>query len=157
MTKEYQPTRKEVFGEMVNEVKQYFSEDNLKNIGTKLKQIGETSLGMAEFTSLFPYVLPTTIRALKDAKTSLSGKTEFNPTYNVGFPAGFVGGIGLNIVQVMGYSYAVKQDNPEALLIPVVTNVASGVYEFGRSMYKNVRQRVLEKHKTEGLEATLQK
>lgn len=58
--------------------------------------------------------------------------------------------------QVMGYSYAVEHDHPEALLIPIVTNVASGVYEAGRSVYDNARQRVLKKHKLGGLEATVQ-
>jgi len=156
MAEEYQPTRKEVFGEMVNEVKQYFSGDNLKNIGTKLRQTGQHFLKMTGAISLFPYVLPTTVRIIKDTKTSSSYKTGVDATHNVGFPAGFVAGIGLDIAQVMGYYSAVKHDHPEALLIPVVTNVASGVYEVGRSMYKNARQRVLEQHKTEGLEATLQ-
>ncbi|MDP4039696.1 MAG: hypothetical protein Q8P57_03900, partial [Candidatus Pacearchaeota archaeon] len=110
--------------------------------------------------SLGPYILPTTIRLFKYEETSSSEESseeiKLDATHHVGFSAGFFAGIGLDIAQVMGYSYAVEQDHPEALLIPVVTNVASGVYEVGRSMYKNARQRILEKHKTEGLEATLQ-
>jgi hypothetical protein len=156
MPEEYQPTRKEVFGEMVNGVRQYFSGDNLKNIGSKLKQTGGNFLTAVGLVSVCPYILPTTIRGVKDAKTSSSGETEFDATHHVGYSTGLLGGLALDVVQITGYSYAVENDHPEALLIPVVTNVASGVYEVGRSMYKNARERVLEKHKTEGLEATLQ-
>jgi hypothetical protein len=153
---EYKPTGKEVFGEMVNGIRQYFSDDNFKNIGSKLKQTGENFLVAAGAVSICPYILPTTIRRIKDSKSSSNEDIQFDATDHIGYSTGFLSGMALDFAQIIGYSYAMEHNHPEALLIPVVTNVASGVYEVGRSMYKNARQRVLEKHKTEGLEATLQ-
>ena len=156
MTEEYQPTKKEVFGEMVKEIRQHFRGDNVKNIGSKLKQTGENFLVAAGLVSICPYILPTIIRGVKDSKSSSYENTQFDATHHVGYSIGLLSGLALDVAQVMGYSYAVEHDHPEALLIPVATNVTSGVYKIGRSIYNNARKKVLEKHKTEGLEAKLQ-
>ena len=52
-----------------------------------------------------------------------------------------------------GYYYAVKKGYPELLPIPIVTNVASGVYEITRTMYKRAKQRLLEENLSKNLES----
>ena len=42
---------------------------------------------------------------------------------------GIFSGIAIDVAQVMGYAYVAENDHPELLLVPVVTNVLSGIYE----------------------------
>ncbi len=144
MAEVYNPARKEVFGEMINGIRQSFGKDNLKNIGSKLKQTGKNFLVGAGLLSICPYVLPTTIRGVKDLESSSSEETLFDSTHHVSFSTGLLSGLALGVAQVMGYSYAAENGHPEALLIPLATNVASGIYEIGRSMYDGARQKVLQ-------------
>jgi hypothetical protein len=48
-----------------------------------------------------------------------------NVTYTTGMLTGFY----LDFLQVMGYSFAVDNDHPEVLGVPIITNIASAVYE----------------------------
>ncbi len=147
MVENYNPTRKEVLREA-------FSGVNLKNTRSKLKQVGGDFIAMASISSLCPYIIPTTVRLHRDIE-SLGEKVEIDVADYIGLSAGLIAGVGSYIVQVGGYLYAVEHDHPEALLIPVATNVVSGVYEVGRKIYNNARQKILDKHNAEGLESTL--
>ena len=147
MTKEYNPTRKEILREVVNGV-------SLKNTGSKLKQAGGDFIAAASIFSLCPYIFPTTIRVRNDIKSS-GEKVKLDVTDHIGFGAGIIAAIGSYVAQAGGYLYAVKHDHPEALLIPVVTNVVSGAYEIGRKAYNNTRQKLISKH-NKNLESVLE-
>ena len=155
------------FKETSYRVRKSFKEAPYK-VGRSLIISGKSFGFTALLTARLSHTLPTFIRYGCDANVK-SDTNETPPTqrkkslgefsrYEVisvvsGICSGLVVGVG---GQLSGYVYALEKGYPEVLLIPVATNVASGAYEIGRKMYNNARQRVLEKHKTEGLEATIQ-
>jgi hypothetical protein len=154
MADEYQPTKREVLSEIWNGVRSKFTRENTSNVGKSLKDfVGMYAVGTAFMVGM-PYAIPTYARGFKNHENS-DYDLEMNAQI-VGEIGGIVTGVVADIGQVVGYGYAVKEDHPEFLLIPVATNIASGVYEIGRKMYNNARQRVLDKHKSESLEATLE-
>ena len=144
MVENYNPTRKEVLREA-------FSEVSLKNIGSKLRQVGTNFIGVVSAASICPYISPTAFRVWKEDKSS--GKNDVAD--KIELTAGLLGAIAITYAQAEGYLYAVEHDHPEALLIPVATNVASGVYEIGRKIYNNTRQKLISKHNAESLESAL--
>jgi hypothetical protein len=146
MAEEYQPTRIEILSEIWNGV---------RRCGKSLKDFGKYARKQGELMLTIPYIIPTAVRNIRNAKSD-GDLSKYSLAKNIGGITGVIGGLVADIGQVVGYGYAVKEDHPEFLLIPVATNVASGVYEIGRKMYANARERVLEKHKPKGLEATLE-
>ncbi len=140
MTSDYNPTRREVLEEMARGV---FNRDNLKDIGVKLKQTGEGFISMNVFLNICPYILPTTIQGVREVSQT---ENKNSRAENVGLSIGLVTGLALDAAQVIGYKYAIQHDHSEALLIPVITNVASGVYEVGRKMYTKAKQRLLDRN-----------
>lgn len=47
------------------------------------------------------------------------------------------------------YISVLKSDYPEIALLPIATNVLSGLYELGRGSYKNAEKRLIKKRKAE--------
>jgi len=153
MTDEYQPTRKEVLSETWNGVRSKFTRENASKFGKSLKAFSEYTLGIGSLMLAIPYIVPTAVRNFRNVDENTSKTTLAE---DIGGYTGTACGILADIGQLGGYYYVAKEGYPEFLLIPVATNLASGIYEIGRKMYNDAKQRVLEKHKPEGLEATLE-
>jgi len=163
MTDEYQSTRKEVLSEILNGVRSgvrsKFTKENASKVGKSLKDFGAYAVGTGGRMLAFLYIAPTVVRIIRDPKPD-KPDSDSSPYYSsaeiIGGYTGTIGGIVADFGQVVGYTYAATEDHPEFLLIPVATNVASGVYEIGRKIYSDAKERFLEKHKPEGLEATVE-
>jgi len=155
MEEEYQPTKKEVLGEMWDGVRSSFTKEKASKVGKPFKEFGNAGLEVGWTLLTMPYVIPSFVRGCKDDAVKPSYEFDSNAEM-VGAYTGCIGGLVADVGQIVGYAYAVKHDHPEILLIPVATNVASGLYEIGRKMYGNAKQRVLEKHKTGTLEETIE-
>ena len=152
MTKEYEPTKKEVLSEMWNGIRNKFTKENVSKVGKSLKDFGACAGGIAGVMLAIPYIIPTTVRDFRNSNGDTGGNSL---AQNIGGYTGVFSGLVADIGQVLGYSYAVKENHPEFLLIPIATNAASGAYEIGRKMYFNAKKRVLENYNSKDLEATL--
>jgi len=123
---------------MANEEKKPTKKEVLKEIVRPLKEVAKETgkqLETALENNLDFYILPTAIR--KDSKA-------FNfPGY-----AGVVSQIGI-------YATLIEKGIP-AYLIPITSNVLSGIYELGRYVYKKAEQKVID-NKTSKLEGKLKK
>lgn len=143
MTKKYQPTQREVYAEMWNGVKNSFS----KKIGKPLREFGYSAVTVIAGCAFGPYVVPTLARKLRrmDTKSSI--------TQDIGIGVGMAGGIAAFVAQTAIYGYVAGYlKHPEVALVPVATNIASGLYEIGRKMHSDAKQRLLHKHKKKSLE-----
>ncbi len=158
MAKEYTPTRKEVFEEIGRGLAK-----TGKNIGTGLVKTGEAiknfcmglGVGLLEISKI-PYIIPTYVRQSKELKEKNLGDYHLEKSEIAGLLASFIAsGVGF-IGQIALYEHLVKETkHPEIWLVPVATNVASGLYEIGRKMYNNARERVIENHKSKDLESSV--
>jgi hypothetical protein len=156
-TQEYKPTKKEVFNEILNEfksksiAKSKSITNRASKAGKSLKDFGKVYVVGTALMAGMPYAIPTYARSFKEAKE--------NPSYfetnaeDTGANCGFITGTMVDIGQFLGYVYAVSEDHPEALLIPLATNVLSGAYEIGRNIYKNTEKKLIEKHNIKNLES----
>lgn len=122
MTEDYNPKRKEVSVDLVESV----------------KQVGLSSLKTTAALNLLPYVLPTAKKFFKSKALISSEIAEYG--------MGAIAGIALGAAQIAGYSYMVEKGNSEILLIPIATNIASGIYEAGRGIYNNAKQKLLKRN-----------
>ncbi|MDO8508574.1 MAG: hypothetical protein Q7S27_02720 [Nanoarchaeota archaeon] len=96
--------------------------------------------------AVLPYLLPTAIRQSNEPNRGikfgdLEGELSDSAikSAQLGFYAGWVVGGTANVLQAYIYSYLAFNEHPEALLIPVATNVLSGIYEIGRKMFSRTR------------------
>ncbi|MCX6750656.1 MAG: hypothetical protein NTZ83_04320 [Candidatus Pacearchaeota archaeon] len=135
-TQEYKPARKEVFNELGNEVKTSSKKawNCLKrNVGDFI----ETQKIIYTFPSLF------------------EGKQKYGKlTFGDGL--GMIADMGQLVFYMGNIIDAIEPDNLFGFnhnywLIPVATNVASGIYEAGRKIYKNTEKKLIENH-NKGLE-----
>jgi hypothetical protein len=83
--------------------------------------------------NLMPYIIPHVVLDESECHEKLSRSDK------VGVIFGLVG----CAAQAVGYYQLAKHDNPEYLLIPVITNIGSLVYEKG----KKARDKLIEEHK----------
>jgi len=154
MGNRFQPTRIEVLGEVWKGVRSKFNKENLPKTSRGLKDFSVAFGTLGAHMMAMPYAIPSYLRSFRGSKSD--GNLEMNPVEDVGAIAGIVTGLVADFGQIGCYIFLIDEGHPEALLIPAVTNVVSGMYEIGRSLYRNAKQRVLEGHNVEGLEATLQ-
>ena len=140
----YQSTRKEILSEIVKKTLKSFNKRNLIKTGRGIKDFVMVGGETAFLITSFPYAIPSWMRVqtLKE-----SGPVEkLTPAGACGGMTAFLLGIVADIGQVAGYTYLATHDYPEALLIPVATNVISEAYELGRKAYKNTKENLIEKH-----------
>jgi len=154
MNNGYEPTKGEILGEAFSQVRTLVHKDNIRETCNTIKEFSKTALGMGLTIVTAPYMIPTAVRKYRDVESS-ERKFE-HPTHEqaqyAGAITGFFGGIGMEIAQLAGYVYLRYHDHPEVLAIPVATNVASGIYELGRSVCSNASQRLKEKRRISVLE-----
>ncbi|MEI6731734.1 MAG: hypothetical protein WCK90_03575 [archaeon] len=162
MTEQYQPSGREVLGEITdgitNGVKKVVNMNTLKSMGKAAAII----VGVPLVVNSLPYWIPTLIRLNKGLSSPAAGRNAENNNRNNNEPDGqntnepsflektawavCVVGVPVSIIgQIYAYSYAIEQGYGKALLIPVATNIASGLYEIGRKVYKSAEKRLIEK------------
>jgi len=134
----YDPTGKEILGEMVED-----------GFGTRLKEVVLTAITV----STIPYILPTVIREWNELKP-INNQYGSDFTGNTAYDVGVVCGMFLDVAQLAAYAYA-QTEGSNLWLIPVVTNVLSGIYE-ARRRYNNTRERILDRYNSGDLETTVQ-
>ena len=122
METEYKPTIKEILREMFDGARDFW------------KGLLTTAIPIIEL----PYMLPTAIRhgnRLEEPK-NISYKT----SYVGGFILGITTGVFANIAQFPLYTELIARNHSEALLIPVATNVISGICEWRRIARKKIEE-----------------
>jgi len=83
-------------------------------------------------TISIPYTVPSTARKFVEID---KGNLPETKSEQVGTMAGTLTGLGMDFVQGLFYHTAFVEDN-RLWYIPVATNVASGIYEIGKEVYK---------------------
>ncbi|HLC56342.1 MAG TPA: hypothetical protein VJJ23_03855 [Candidatus Nanoarchaeia archaeon] len=137
----YAPTKSEVVKEIGNGFVSYIKDWKFKD--SNLKYAIESLL----FVTIFPYILPTTIRSLNKPLTAEEKNRTYTKTEDVLTGLAIVAGIGGIVIQVVGYYQLARHDKEEFLLIPVTTNVISGIYEIGRHQVDNAKRRLIDRNK----------
>jgi len=136
---QYKPTLREVIGEMsqdlaspvsrtVSDLTRKIKEADFK---TPLKDFFILAGGIASVIQLLPYILPTHLKIKRSSKSR-----DLNVAQNIG---GYTG-MGVGFLGIMGQAY-LYGEHPKYLLVPLATNLASGLYEW----QKHAKQRVIEK------------
>jgi len=129
------PGRKKLDEEMMLEM---LDEENHNPIEKSSPLFGEGFVKMF----LAPYALPTLIRTFRDIKKEYS---DLSTKQKIGFFSGVGLGSLTDICQVAGYyNMSVNEGIPEVLLLPLATNVFSGIYELGRWRINKSRKKFAE-------------
>ena len=137
---DYQPNNKEIIFEIARGLG--FNSNNLRRVAEFLP----TSLGAAAALVAMPYAVPSSVRMARNLAAE-TGSGQPLDAGQAGVFAGIAVGLSADIGQLIGYFYLARNDHPEALLLPLATNAASGVYELGRHLYISARDRLIEKHR----------
>ncbi len=121
------------------EAKQEISEEEVwkevkKELKSDAKQFGDYFVGMGFALSIFPYVLPSTVKFVNNIKPDYSMK--FTKAENAGAATGAVVGV----LGLCGQA-ALYANFPQLLLIPVATNLGSAGYEWIKGKYNTVKER----------------
>ena len=127
--KEYSPSAKEIINEVHQDVKDYLS----KKPYVPYLNFFSSTIQSSIFTIVMPYIIPTTIRYLKK-NDPLSAKVDEVKSW--GYIFGFFFGITTSSIVYMDHLN--KNNILEYLLIPVATNLGSGIYETGKSARKRL-------------------
>lgn len=179
MSENYEPSRKEVFGEMYNILKGYFT-GNVKNLRGRLAQNKNIPMDKklffkkaATYVGGF-YAIPSSIRKVKEQNKKIAeeietGNLERECELNYGFLAmiikgiktgdskekaltyGIITGCGIDALMLATYASLADIDNPVAT-IPLVTNAGSCLYEGGLCIYRKAKDKLIENHEQQGLE-----
>lgn len=132
MAQEYKPKLKEIVKEMGSEINEgiYKSIINIKDFGVSyLKTVGAI-LSIS-------YFIPYSNKLWK--YTKIATDKEISKAEIAGNFFGTITGIVGVLTQLYGiYPLAVKKGHPEILLLPVVTNIASGLYTWQKHVKKEV-------------------
>lgn len=136
MTDNYEPTKKQIAREM------------LRFKGTSetfegLKDFGFMAGGIGGIVVSFPYAIPSYVRWFREGSGEDSSLT---CTQTIGGVIGAIGGILIDIGQIVGYTHLIQNDYPGAWKIPVATNIVSGAYEILRHSSKKAKQRLIKEH-----------
>lgn len=149
MTENYNPTRKEVFHEMYNNLKTKFSKENISKMEEPVSNFMKMYAKSAAITIFMPHVIPTFYRLIDDSINVLSyDKIDVK---KVGTLCGLLTGSLVAMGQLIGYGYVVEKDHPEILLFPLATNVISGAYEIGKKIYNKTKEKMIQNN-PEGIE-----
>ena len=142
--KKYKPTLREIAKEMGTPlVREYSKASNAIRRG--FKNIGDLALGglFGGTTGLVGgYITPSAIRYFRELKQNCSVEEEPSSSMIIG---GRLGTLLTGASQGLGYGYFCEKGHPEVLLIPLVTNLASGLYEW----YNHSKNKVIREHQTE--------
>jgi hypothetical protein len=156
---EYQPQRKEVFQEMlcdfgiflredyrktqahIQEAKQKVNPTNVKRFLKGGLEFGLNLVGTFVAIAVVPYVLPSVIKSCKKDQTPI--KTKFTLTENICLSTGILTGLASWGGQAALYNYACENNSSEALLIPLITNLASGAYEILKPHYERTKNKLI--------------
>ena len=107
------------------------AEDGLvryRGFGGFVRCVGNSVLGV----NAAPYIIPTVVRFFSKhvLEEPLTGKKiEWTTAENSGYSLGLLTGSSLLVLHIISYAAAAAHGHPEAILLPVVTNVASSIYE----------------------------
>ncbi len=123
----YKPTKKEVLKEMWDGIRKSFND---------VKNISKESVIGAFTRNTFLYIIPSALK---------SDTYMFKDSFPVKIGGGMLGMIGI-AGQMTVYNEVYKKGYPEALLIPVATNVASGIYELTRYSYNKAKKQLIKNH-----------
>ena len=151
MAEDYKPSKKEVIGVIIDGVKNKIPSYDISKIGDSIKEFSlATSAGIAILLTA-PYIIPHFIRNTKNVKINIPGGVDTGGYF------GTTLGVASLIGQAAGYHHlSTVYDRPEWLLVPVATNVISGVYEIGRFIYNKAEQEFLKNHKPNSLESKVE-
>ncbi len=130
--KEYSPSAKEIVNEVHKDVKDYLS----KKPYVPYLNFLSSAIKSFIFINIMPYALPSTINYLKKSDFLLM----YDNPKEWGCYIGVVLGASLAIITYA--EYIPKKLSLEYLLIPVATNLGSGIYE----TVKSARNRLIEKN-----------
>lgn len=146
MTKNYEPTKREIRTEILRDLRGLLSKENLSRTGKSLKKFGAFAGGVCGAIIVIPYCIPTAIRGLRETESQTG---QLTLAENVAGWTGAIPGAAIDVVQGCGYHYLATHNHPEVLAVPVATNVVSGLYEVSRAVYKNARQKLIGRHNRE--------
>lgn len=147
INKKYEPTKQEVFREMAKiaaEGTMYF--------------LGGLLISSVLFGTI-PYYLPTSTRKMNEPSVPASTVSSPNPkSLDVSIAIGSVVALGSWVGQIAGYKYLYDNGYGKLCFLPLVTNVASGLYEIGRHMYNVTREELIKRYEAEtsGLETKIE-
>lgn len=143
MREEYQPSTREICAEIWSRGEDSHKR-NLQIAGSALKEFCFSSTKICAITALGLYTIPTVGRKIRE-EIAIKDEIDSLPKHYGELTGGAIGTVA-GVVQLFGYCHLATGDHPELLSIPVATNIISGIYELGRTSYRNARQRLLEKH-----------
>ncbi len=164
MNTKYEPKRKEVLAELVRN-----SADYLKNKDTYLKPlrcIGKVTYNIALGAALTSagliagfissYIAPTTIRYLY-GETKAQKHSNKHPAEDVNWKEllfGTFGFIGFSSNILNTTIYLIASDhyrNNKIMLLPLATNIASGVFEYSRVKYNKAKQKLIKQNSLDSI------
>ena len=170
MKTEYQPTRREVYLEMLKSLKsvpkkieERFTDkilprikrtrENIKQKLTKknLKEFGYGAGALVIMTGFFPYVLPRIPRFIDNRIMNEGNRRKLSEAENIGGNYGFLLGLAALATQGYTYNYLARHNHPEFLAIPLATNLASLGYELIRPAYNRAKARVIQRKSLEDI------
>ena len=110
------------------------SNKNHKNLRQKIVDMRDVFFLGTLASALSPYVLPTVIQKVR--RDMLNGEREKNSNVKIRDPKTIGAGLGIGTGITMDVVSAVDYWNhPEFLLLPLATNIASGLYEVSRYIH----------------------
>ena len=139
----YKPTKLEVLYEVGKEVRQ------------SLKEAGKFLVETVTIIQVLPYILGSI--ASEEVRNELtepaSPSEKCSISENIGRSVGTITGLGGICAQAFGYGYAVKNDHPEALALPILSNL----YFAFRGLSENAKQRLAERNRnsSNGIESRI--
>lgn len=135
MENSYQPTTAEI----IKEAGSSFVHSSF------LKGLKEFGRGLATSAVLFPYALPSFIRA--GIISDFEGRSSLTTLEKIGAMAGSLP----FFTQFIIYC-ELSGEHKEILYFPLATNLASFTYEIGRGIYKNAQNKLIERRSKTTLE-----
>ncbi len=139
MKLEYKPNLREIVKEIGSDVKKFFD-----NTPTMLKATYGTAKIFGKATGgviVGPYIIPSIVQAFRKIDSEIKPIKQHEVI--VGQALGVMPGSLVIFSQMHLYSDLIRKGHPEVLLVPVATNILSGIYEWGRS----AQRRLVKKHK----------
>ena len=111
-------------------------EEIIEEIKSQCIDFGRSFASEGLNVALAPHFLPTSMRKGIEYATDCSSNKS-----HVGSVMGLCVGLYALASQSYAYYHFAKNGHPEILAVPIVTNLASGIYE----LYKNAKDKIIEK------------